>query len=124
TPYEVVTKLLIIPGALSGVLFPAFSANFVLNPELAKKLLFKAVKYLFIFLFPVVVLIISFASEILNLWLGIKFAENSSLILQLLAAGILINSITYIPVSFLEGIGRPDLTAKVQMTELPVYLVS
>ena len=122
TPYEVVTKLLIIPGALTGVLFPTFSATYLNNPDYTKKLLLKAVKYIFIFLFPIVTLIITFAGEGLNLWLGAEFAQNSSFILRFLAAGVLINSLTYIPFAFLEGIGRPDITAKVQLIELPFYL--
>lgn len=122
TPYEVVTKLLIIPGALTGVLFPTFSASYFNNPDFTKKISLKAVKYIFILLYPIVLLIMTFANEGMGLWLGKKFAENSSLILQLLAAGVLINSIAYIPFTFLQGIGRPDITAKVHLIELPVYL--
>lgn len=122
TPYEVISKLLLIPGALTGVLFPAFSASYLNNPDFTKKLLLKAVKFIFILMYPIIFLIIAFAHEGLGLWLGEKFAENSSLILQLLAAGVLINSVAYIPFTFLEGIGRPDITAKVQLIELPIYL--
>jgi O-antigen/teichoic acid export membrane protein len=122
TPYEVVTKLLIIPGALTGVLFPAFSASYVKNPDFTNKLSTKAIKYIFILLFPLIILIITFAHEGMTLWLGAKFAENSTLILQLLAAGVLFNSIAYIPFSFLQGIGRPDITAKINLIELPFYV--
>lgn len=123
TPYEAVTKLLLIPGALVSVLFPAFSASYLYNRAFTKKLAFKAVKYIFIFLFPIVVVLITFAHECMNIWLGKDFAANSSLILQLLAAGVLFNGIAYIPFNFLEGIGRPDLTAKVNLIELPVYFL-
>lgn len=124
TPYEVVTKLLLIPSALIGVLFPAFSASYSNNPDFTKKLLSKAVKYIFIFLFPVVILIISFAHVGMSVWLGKKFAENSTLILQLLAVGVLFNGIAYIPFTFLQGIGRPDITAKVNLIEIPFYFIS
>lgn len=123
TPYEIVTKLLLIPGALIGVLFPAFSANYLNKPEFTKKILLRAIKYVFILLFPIVILTITFASEGLDLWLGKKFAEQSSLILQILAAGVLFNSLAYIPFAFLQGIGRPDITAKVSLVELPIYFV-
>jgi O-antigen/teichoic acid export membrane protein len=74
-------------------------------------------------LFPVILIIVAFAHEGLGLWLGIKFADESSLILQFLALGVLVNSLAYIPFTFLEGIGRPDITAKIQLAELPVYFV-
>lgn len=124
TPYEVISKLLLIPGALTGVLFPAFSANYVRNPEFAKKLSLRAVKYTFLLLFPIILVIITFAYEGMYLWLGEKFAVNSSFILQLLAVGVLFNSLAYIPFSFLQGIGRPDVTAKLQLIELPFYLAA
>lgn len=122
TPYEVISKLLIIPSALTGVLFPMFSASYLNNPSFTKQVSLKAVKYIFFLLYPIVLLIITFAHEGLGLWLGKNFAENSSFILQLLAAGVLINSISYIPFAFLEGIGRPDITAKIQLIEFPLYL--
>jgi len=124
TPYEVISKLLIIPGAITGVLFPTFSASYLTNPDFAKKVSILAAKYIFFLLYPIVLTIITFANEGLNLWLGENFAENSSLILQLIAAGVLFNSIAYIPFTFLEGIGRPDITAKIQLFELPIYLIS
>lgn len=124
TPYEVISKLLIIPSALTGVLFPTFSASYLNNPEFARRLAMKAVKYIFFILFPIVLIIITFANKGLELWLGKNFADSSSLILQLLAAGVLFNSIAYIPFSFLEGIGRPDITAKLQLIEFPLYLFS
>lgn len=123
TPYEVVSKLLVIPGAITGVLFPTFSANYSSNPAFIKKIVLKAIKYIFVALFPVILIIVSFAHEGLSLWLGIKFADESALILQFLALGVLFNSMAYIPFTFLEGIGRPDITAKIQLAELPVYLI-
>lgn len=123
TPYEVVTKLLLIPGALVGVLFPTFSASYLNNPGLTKKIYFRAVKYIFLMLYPIVLLIVVFANEGLGLWLGKKFSDNSSLILQYLAIGVLFNCIAYIPYAFLDGIGRPDITARIQLIELPIYLL-
>lgn len=124
TPYEVISKFLVIPSAITGVLFPTFSANYSQDPQFAKKVAFRAIKYVFILLFPLMLIMLSFAHEGLNLWLGKNFEQNSSTILQLLAAGILFNSLAYIPFSFLEGIGRPDITAKIQLIELPIYVLT
>lgn len=123
TPFEIVTKLLIVPGALVGVLFPAFSASYFKNREDSKKLLDSALKFVFLILFPIVLLIVTFSYEILNLWLGEKFADNSYLILKLLAIGILFNSIAHIPFTFLQGIGRPDIPSKINLLEVPIYLL-
>lgn len=122
TPYEVVSKLLLVPGAITGVLFPAVSASYLSNPDFAKKLSIKAIKYIFILLYPIILLILTFAHEGLYLWLGKEFAEKSTLILQLMTIGILFNSIAYIPFTYLQGIGKPEITAVIQLIELPIYL--
>jgi len=122
TPYEVISKLLLIPGALTGVLFPAFSASYVQNPDYTKKLSYSSVKYIFFLISPLILIILTFAYEGMYLWLGEKFAENSTLVLQFLALGVLFNSLAYIPFSFLQGIGKPDIVAKLQIFEFPIYL--
>ena len=123
TPYEVVTKLWIIPGALMGVMFPAFVAAFVQDRMRASRLFDRTVNYIFLSLFPVVLIIVTFAREGLALWLGGEFAVNSSLVLQVLAVGVFINSQAYVPSGLVQGAGRPDLTAKLHLIELPFYLL-
>ncbi len=124
TPYEIISKILLIPGAVTGVLFPAVSASYIKDPAFARKRSLNAIKYIFILLYPIVFLIIVFAHDAMALWLGKEFAEKSSLILQLMAAGALFNSLAYIPVTFFQGIGRADITAKIHLIELPIYMVA
>lgn len=124
TPYEVVTRLLIIPGAIMGVMFPAFAATFVQNRDRAAHLFVRVVNYIFLILFPVVLIIVTFAYEGLNLWLGSDFANNSCLVLQFLAVGVFINSLANVPFGLVQSVGRPDLTAKLHLVELPFYLLA
>jgi len=123
TPYEVVTRLWIIPGALMGVLFPAFAAALGQDRARAARLFDRSVNYIFLSLFPVVLIIVTLAREGLTLWLGSEFAGNSSLVLQLLAAGVFINSLAHVPFGLIQSAGRPDLTAKLHLIELPLYLL-
>ena len=122
TPYEVVTKLLIIPSALTGVLFPAISSKYNHNPDFTHALLLKSIKYVFIIIFPIIFIISIFAKEGIYIWLGNDFAIHSTLVLQLLSVGILLNSLAYFPFTFLQSIGKPDITAKIHFFELPLYL--
>src|SRR6266700_8089164 len=123
TPSEVVTKLLIIPGALVGVMFPAFSASFECDRGRAAALYARCVRYVFLILFPVVLIIVGFAQKGLTLWLGADFAQHSFRVLQWLALGVLLNSLAQIPFALVQGAGRPDLTAKLHLVELPAYLL-
>lgn len=124
TPYEAVTKLWLIPGALMGVLFPAFSSSFLTDRLRTARLFQQGVKYIFLALFPITLLLVTLAFEGLNLWLGEEFAQHSARVVQWLTAGILINSLAFVPFGLLQGAGRPDLTAKVHMLELPLYLLA
>ena len=122
TPYEVITKLWIVPGALMGVMFPAFATILVQDHARALHLFDRVVNYIFLLLFPVVFIVVTFASEGLTLWLGSDFAVSSSLVLQLLAIGVFINSLAHVPLGLIQGAGRPDLTTKLHLMELPFYL--
>lgn len=124
TPYEVVTKLWIIPWALIGVLFPAFAVTLAQDKQRAALLFERGTKYIYLSLFPITLLIVTFAPEGLNLWLGPEFVRGSVRVMQWLAVGVLINSLAQIPFALIQGAGRPDLTSKLHMVELPVYLVT
>lgn len=123
TPYEVVTKFWIIPGALMGVMFPAFAVALGKNQTHAARLFLRTVNYIFLSLFPIILIIVTFAHEGLSLWLGGEFADNSCRVLQLLAVGVFINSHAYVPFGLVQSAGRPDLTAKLHLIELPFYLL-
>ena len=123
TPFEMVTKLWIISGALMSVLFPAFSATLEQDHSRAIQLSNKAVKYLFMVFFPITLIIISFSYEILEFWIDTDFARNSYLVLQLLALGIFINAHAQVPYAIIQASGRPDITAKLHLIELPIYLL-
>lgn len=124
TPYEVVTKLWLIPGALAAVLYPAFSASFNQDRERTARLFGQGVKYAFIALFPITLALLTLSREVLELWIGAEFARNSYRVLQILAVGVLINSLAQIAYALVQGAGRPDLTAKFHLAELPFYLAA
>lgn len=124
TPYEVVTKLWLIPGALVGVLFPAFSTTLVEDRDHTARLFCRGVNYIFLALFPLALMIVTLAHEGLNLWLGAEFAQHSALVLQWLAVGVFVNSLAQIPFALVQGAGRPDITAKLHLAQLPFYFLA
>ncbi|HTQ60905.1 MAG TPA: flippase [Candidatus Solibacter sp.] len=124
TPYEVVTKLWLIPGALVGVMFPAFSTSSAQDRNRTAVLFRRSVKCILLALFPLVLLLIVLARDGLRIWLGAEFATHSVHVVQWLAVGVFINSLALVPSALVQGVGRPDLTAKLQVLELPVYLAA
>ncbi len=121
TPYEVVTRLWLVSFAVASVFFPAFALTLQTDPARVRTIFSGALRFGFIALFPVVLLIVAFAEEGLALWLGPEFATGSTVVLQWLAAGALIASLAQIPFSLVQS-ARPDLVGKLALAELPVYL--
>jgi O-antigen/teichoic acid export membrane protein len=124
TPFDVITKLWLVPAALLGVMFPAFSMTFVQDRSRTAVLYNRSVKFLLLMLFPVILSIIVMAQNGLRFWLGPEFAEHSTRVLQWLAAGVFISCLAQVPFALVQGVGRPDLTAKLHLIELPAYLLA
>ena len=122
-PYDMVTKLWIVPGAFVAVLFPAFAMSATADPARMERLYLRGLRYTAALLFPAVLVVVVFAHEILTLWLGPAFADESAGVLRLLALGVMANSLAQVPFALVQGIGRADVTAKLHLAEAPVYLL-
>jgi len=122
TPYEMVTRLLIVPYAIAQVLFPAFAASLATDRPRAALLFDRGLKSVFLSLFPLTLLLVTLAPELLRLWLGAEFSRESTRVLQWLAVGIFVNGLAQIPFALVQGAGRPDFTARLHLLELPFYL--
>lgn len=123
TPYEMVTRILAIPAALAAVLFPAFAAAKASGSSHATTLYSMGGRAILGILAPIVLVLVIFAEEGLRLWLGGDFAQNSATVLQWLAIGVFLNGYAQVPFAFIQGIGRADITAKLHLLELPIYIV-
>jgi O-antigen/teichoic acid export membrane protein len=121
TPYDMVMKLLLVPSALLGVLFPAFAATFEHDRAATAALFDRTIRLMMLAIFPPVLILVAFAHEGMQLWLGVEFARQSAVVVKWLAAGVLINSIGQIAFAALQGVGRSDITAILHVGELPVY---
>ncbi|HEX5971097.1 MAG TPA: oligosaccharide flippase family protein, partial [Gemmatimonadaceae bacterium] len=124
TPYELVSKLSLFPQSLMGVFFPAFASSFVSDRERTAALFGRSLRGLLLFMFPLALVLVLFAREGLTLWVGAAFAAASAPVLRWLAVGIFINAMAHAPFNVLQGIGRPDLTGKLHLAELPFYLAA
>jgi len=122
-PYEAITRLLIIPTSMTMTLFPAFSTLSTLQEkERIESIFFSSLKFILLFLGPIIIIIGVFANDILQIWLGNVFASKSTLLLKILSIGVLFNSLAQFPFALLQGIGRPDLPAKFHLIELIFYI--
>ena len=122
TPQELVTKLWIVPGALTAVLFPTFAAQMARRDAQTWVLFGKAIHGLWLVLLPITLALALFAHELISAWIGHDFAIHSALLLQIFAFGILINCLAHVPFTLVQSAGASRATALVHCTELPFFL--
>ena len=122
-PFEIITKLWIVSAALMGALFPALSAVAAQDTARLREMCMRALGALTALALPAVALLITWSPELLTLWLGPGFAGRSSMVAQILAAGMLVSIAAQVPLTALHAAGRADVTARLLAAELPLYLV-
>lgn len=123
TPYEIVTRLWVLSGALTGVLFPLIAGKFAVDHGAANGLYERAMKVLFLAMLPIVAIIYLFAEAGLAWWLNLDFAKNGYVVTQILVIGVFINALGQIAITVLHGAGRADWAARLHLLELPFYLL-
>ncbi|KQT14360.1 flippase [Ramlibacter sp. Leaf400] len=121
-PHELVSKLWVVPGALTAVLFPAFVVQASRGTGGGGRLFRRAVRGMALAMLPVTAALSLFAPELLNAWLGPEMARNCAPLLQLFAVGVFLNGVATIPYTLLQGAGHSRTTALVHCFELPVFM--
>jgi O-antigen/teichoic acid export membrane protein len=124
-PFELATKLWIIPVAVTSVLFPSMTATFATDRRRTLGVIDTGFRSLSAILFPVALILIVFAPEVLTLWFGSDHAERAAAcapVLQWLAVGAFAAGVSHVFPAALQSVARPDLVAKLQVTEVPFFL--
>jgi O-antigen/teichoic acid export membrane protein len=117
-PYEAINRAWVVPATLAATLFPAFTnLDAGGSKRRLEELWARSLKSLLLISAPTLLVLALFAKQVLRWWLGPEFAAQSTLTLQILAVGMLINSLALIPFSLLQGVGRPDLTGVFSLLE-------
>lgn len=124
TPYEIVTKLWVFSASLLAALFPVLSALAVAQNAEIRVLHRRAIRYLLVMVAPIVGLLLVFADELLELWVGSEFARHSASAAKWLAVGVFTNVLAQVPFTVLQSMGKPDIVARLQLVQLPFYAVA
>src|SRR4051812_40768402 len=103
TPFEVVTRIMFVPGAIVGVFFPAVAALFVQDKNRTALTVDRAARLVTLSLFPVVLLFVVFASEALTVWVGPDIARESAAVLRILAIGVFLNGLGQVAFTLIQA---------------------
>lgn len=123
TPQELVTKLWIIPGALTGVLFPTFAVLIERRDPEAWTLFDRAVAWLYALLLPVTAALALFAHEILSIWLhDAHFSSQAAPVLRLFAVGIFASCLAHVPYTWVQSSGNNRPAALLHIAQATLYV--
>ncbi len=123
-PFEMMSRILIIPASAVTVLLPFLSSQFALNNSDIQKFYSRTIYYSFalsvLIFFPLAI----FSSFILSTWIDESFAANAKSIFSILAIGFLAVSVAHIPLVKLQSEGRTKEVAIFYLLQVAVYIPS
>jgi O-antigen/teichoic acid export membrane protein len=122
-PYDALLRVMSLPMTAIGAVFPAL-AEAQARQEDSARLLSAVMSALFALLLPPLLIAMVFAKPLLSLWLGHQFALLTMPVFQILLVGVFANGTAHVPYALLQAHGRADLTAKLHLAELPVFVGS
>lgn len=122
-PFSFLLRLFVFPFSLTQTLFPAFSALEARQEwDRIQTLFVRAHRYLLMTVLPLAFVIYAWAHELLRVWIDRDFADRAATPLRILVCGFAIGLLAPLSGALLEGIGRPDVVAKLYLVELPLNI--
>jgi len=121
-PFEVIIRLLIIPAALTGALFPQISLLLNSDKNKAKVLFKQCVKLVFVVMFCFCMVIAIFSKIGIEVWINKDFADKSWYVASILVIGVLFNSVAQIPHATVQASGNVKATSLVHLCEFVIYI--
>lgn len=121
TGQEVVTKLLLIPSAVAGVMFPALCAAHLTNQARLRKLYEAGIATIVLGMLPVFILLLAFGREGTASWLGNAYGHDTWGVMRFFLIAIVPNGAAMMAFALIQAGGRPDITAKIHLIEFPFY---
>ena len=123
-PFDLVSKVIIFPASITSVLFPYFSYHADRSRAVVSNTTSRSLQYLFLVMTPVIATFVFFSRDILQLWLGTQFANQSTAVMQIISMVFFLNVFAMVPFTSVQALGRPDLKAILDIIALPTYAIA
>lgn len=121
-PFEIVVRLLIIPGAIGSTIFPRLSSLFTADQKGADKLVKKSVLVIAAVMLILSASLMLLYKPVVTLWISKDFAEQSFESALLLSIGAIFNGIAYIYYTAVQAKDGSKFTGILHLTELLFYV--
>jgi O-antigen/teichoic acid export membrane protein len=118
-PFNIASKILMIPGAMSRALFPQLTKLSVDDARARSETVTITLSRILVIVCAPLIVISHYA---LTLWLGADFSTNASMVSRIIIVGVWINGVAYVPFAMLQSQGKPGLVARLHIYELLPFL--
>lgn len=125
TPYEIVSKIMLVPASIGAVIFPRFAQMETAGDTAGlRRLTLFSYATNFCLTAPAIVILALFGERLLGLWINPDFAAKSAYVGTILSVGVTINAMASVPMNRLQALGESRTTALIHLVEAPLYLVA
>ena len=122
-PYEILTKILVIPFSIGTVLFPFFS-GLKKNNHRDNELLKESILISYIIIFPILILTSYLSPILLKYWIGGSLdIRETNLIVYSLIIGIWFNNTSFSLFTYIQSKGFAKYTAYLHLIELAPFIL-
>jgi O-antigen/teichoic acid export membrane protein len=121
-PFEMLFRILIVPGALTSAMFPRLVRHLANSKEEARQLYKKCLLITAFLLFCICSVTALGSYRILDLWLGADFAQQGWAIVCILSLGMFFNGIAHVPFGLIQAAGDAKTTAQLHIFEFMLYV--
>lgn len=118
-PSEIIARMNILPNGISRTIFPLLTESIDKKNEIKNK----SYILMFVIILPVVIFGIFYSDQIIRIWFGDVYVENSKHILQILLIGFFFNALAQIPYTNIQAKGYSNITAIVHIVEAIPFLI-
>lgn len=120
-PFEIVSKVLNIPVAITAALFPALNQLRSIDTGTAAKIRITTQGIVFGLMVIIVSIGLIFSQSFILMWLGESFVTQSTAVMQTLLIGFAFNAMAQVTYVSLQSEGKTKMVAYLHIIELPLY---
>lgn len=120
-PYEVLSRVLLLPAALTSALFPRLALMLINNHLQARNIYKKCLLVTVAIMISICLPLVVGSKWGLEVWLGKLFSEKSWIIFCILTVGVFFNGIALVPFTAIQASGDARSTAILHLCEFIVY---
>ena len=118
-PYDLVARMMVIPGSLSSALFPRLAAA---DEHQGRDMANRATNILIAFMTPVVIAALFLIQPFLELWVGADFSLASQGVAEIILIGVWVNAVVIPHHSRFLATSSPKKVVGIFLFEIPVYI--